>query len=168
MAIEEFEATEGVSRANVNRRITQANAYFPVSVANGGTGATTKSAARTSLEVMKATTLYQNDNGTSGTITLSETSANFEYLEVFFKGDGASFASVKIYSPNGKRVHLYINGAYSPSGAFMAFTGVITFSDNSVTWDTNNDVFFSVNTSNVHTLNFGRVLYIHKIVGFNY
>ena len=40
MSIEEFEATEGVSRVNVNRRITQANAYFPVSVENGGTGAT--------------------------------------------------------------------------------------------------------------------------------
>lgn len=40
MAISTFEADEVVARANVNQRINQANAYFPVSVANGGTGRT--------------------------------------------------------------------------------------------------------------------------------
>ena len=176
-AINEMEglisSTGDLSNLNTTEKGTVVGAINEVNskiipISNGGTGATTKSAARTNLEVMKVTTLYQNDSGTSGTITLSEDSGSFEYLEVFFRADGGSFASVKIYSPNGKRVHLYINGAYSPTESFMAFAGVITFSDNLVTWDTDNDVFFAVNTSNVHTLNFGRVLYIHKIVGFSY
>lgn len=45
--------------------------------------------------------LYVNDSGTNGTITLSETSANFNYIEVFY-GDGSNFMSQKIQNPNGK------------------------------------------------------------------
>lgn len=139
-----------------------------VNIANGGTGATTASAARTNLEVMKATTLYQNDSGTSGTITLSETSANFDYIEVYYKTDGDSLTSQKIYSPNGKSAFLYVSTAYSPTNTVMMFMGVIVFSGTSVTWVSNNDAFFAVNTSKVHTFNFQRGLNIYKIVGFSY
>lgn len=44
---------------------------------------------------------------TDGTVTLSETSANFEYLEIFFTdNNGKSGGYLKIYSPNGKDVML--------------------------------------------------------------
>ena len=49
MAISTFEADEIVARANVNQRINQANAYFPVSVANGGTGQTSLSSGHVLL-----------------------------------------------------------------------------------------------------------------------
>jgi hypothetical protein len=55
MAISTFEADEIVARANVNQRINQANAYFPVSVANGGTGKTSLTSGQILL-----------GNGTSG------------------------------------------------------------------------------------------------------
>lgn len=55
MAISTFEADEIVARANVNQRINQANAYFPVSVANGGTGRTSLTSGQILL-----------GNGTSG------------------------------------------------------------------------------------------------------
>lgn len=48
--------------------------------------------------------LYVNTSGSQGTITLNETSANFNYLE-FFYGDGTNFMSQKLQYPNGKTVH---------------------------------------------------------------
>lgn len=49
--------------------------------------------------------LYDNPIGTSGTVTLSETSANFSYMEIFYFGGGV-YNSLKIYSPNGKSIDL--------------------------------------------------------------
>lgn len=54
---------------------------------------------------LKPSTLYDNSSGTTGTVTLSETSANFTYLEIFYvypHWDGYLYGSKKIYSPNGK------------------------------------------------------------------
>lgn len=55
----------------------------------------------------KPKTLYNNSSGTTGTVTLSETSANFSYLEIFYRdkqGSYPGYNSVKVYAPNGKRV----------------------------------------------------------------
>jgi hypothetical protein len=49
------------------------------------------------------TSLYDNSSGTNGTVTLSATSANFTFLEIFFKTSTSSVvSSTRIYSPNGK------------------------------------------------------------------
>ena len=56
----------------------------------------------------KPTTLYDNSSGPNGTITLSQTAANFSYLEIYYAkgGSTALTCSVKIDSPNGKTVAL--------------------------------------------------------------
>lgn len=48
--------------------------------------------------------LYDNSSGTTGTVTLSESSANFSYLEIFFVS--YSHKSARVYNPNGKEVKL--------------------------------------------------------------
>ena len=50
--------------------------------------------------------LYENTSGSNGTITLSETSANFSYIEIFYKTNDEIYSSVKVPSPNGKIVSL--------------------------------------------------------------
>lgn len=54
--------------------------------------------------------LYNNTSGTTGTVTLSETSANFNYLEIFYGKTGYAnkiiYGNTKIYSPNGKMGNL--------------------------------------------------------------
>ncbi len=139
-----------------------------IPISQGGTGGTTAINARTNLEVMKATALYNNDSGTNGTITLSQDLSNFDYLDVFFKADGGNFSSKRIYSPDGKSIHLCLSAAYSPTNTFMIFASLITCVGTSVTWNNDNDVFFAVNTSDTHTFNFERNLYIYKIVGYSY
>ena len=110
--------------------------------------------------------LYSNDNGTSGTVTLSESVENFKYIDIFFKSNGGYFSTQTVYDPNGKSVNIFSSCAYSPTNTVMTFTGVITLADTSVTWNNDNDSFFATNTSNVHTMTFERNLSIYKIVGY--
>jgi hypothetical protein len=53
--------------------------------------------------------LYNDTNGgTNGNVTLSDSAANYDYMEIYFRSnDGTEHtASQKIYSPNGKRAGL--------------------------------------------------------------
>lgn len=50
--------------------------------------------------------LYDNSSGANGTITLNDSSANYSYIEIFFKNNDSYFNSVKVASPNGKYVTL--------------------------------------------------------------
>lgn len=55
----------------------------------------------------KPTTLFSSTSGTIGTIALSESAANFSYLEIFYTDNNSRQPnSIKIYSPNGKYVSL--------------------------------------------------------------
>ena len=58
--------------------------------------------------VYRVKNLYNNATGSTGTITLSETSANFTYIEIFFKASDRNDAvkSIRVYSPNGKKAEL--------------------------------------------------------------
>lgn len=105
MAVTEFQATDLVTRSNVNEKIQQINALFPVSVANGGTGVETLSSGEILL-----------GNGTSA-ITSTAT------LPVAKGGTGG--ATVKAARTNLDVLHatqLYSNNS--------ATTGTIALSDN--------------------------------------
>lgn len=63
-------------------------------------------------------TLYSNSSGTNGTITLSETAANFLYIKVFY-GDGTNFMSQEISSPNGKTMYCLFSSFTNNTVNFM-------------------------------------------------
>lgn len=52
------------------------------------------------------TTLFDNSSGTIGNVTLSQSSANFAYLEIFYGENGGKHRSVKAFNPNGKNINL--------------------------------------------------------------
>lgn len=61
----------------------------------------------TSYVVAKPTSLYSSSSGTNGAITLSQSAADFTYLEIFYTDNNTRQPqSVKLYSPNGKYVSL--------------------------------------------------------------
>ena len=64
--------------------------------------------------------LYDNTSGTTGTVTLSETSANFSYLEIFYL-DGSDNHSVRVYSPNGKKVSLFNFAPHSNTAMLLRY-----------------------------------------------
>lgn len=104
------------------------------------------------------TSLYVNDSGTNGTITLSETSANFTYIEVFY-GDGLNFMSQKIQKPNGKTLYLPFSSFTNNRVNFMYQP--IKFSGTSVTRPQG----YSFNYDGQSTL--GADLKVFRILGYN-
>lgn len=62
---------------------------------------------------LQPSVLYDNSSGTSGTVTLSSSAANYSYLEIYYLS--YSYKSEKVNAPNGKDVKLhsvrYTNGA---------------------------------------------------------
>lgn len=49
--------------------------------------------------------LYNSSSGTTGTVSLSDSSANYSYIEIFFKYN-SMYKSVKVYQPDDKSVLL--------------------------------------------------------------
>ena len=68
------------------------------------------------INQLNGVVLYENAAGTTGTIELNETSANFKYIEIYFGSgnDTYGYDHTKIPSPNGKTANLqlstYTNG----------------------------------------------------------
>lgn len=50
--------------------------------------------------------LYSNASGTTGTVTLSETAANFSMIEIYFKTNDGNFGCAKVWAPNGRTADL--------------------------------------------------------------
>lgn len=114
----------------------------------------------------KMVVLYSNDSGTQEDITLNDDVSNYTYVDVFFKASNAYFATQRIFNPNGNGLTLSTNSAYGPTKSVMTFVSVILFSGNSVTWNKDNDVFYSVNSDNQATFDFSRSLSIYQIIGY--
>ena len=104
MAISTFEADEIVARANVNQRINQANAYFPVSVANGGTGQTSLSSGQILLGngtsgITSTATLPVSKGGTGATTVKNARSSLGVYHEtILYSNDSGSTSTITLSS----------------------------------------------------------------------
>jgi len=104
MAISTFEADEIVARANVNQRINQANAYFPVSVANGGTGQTSLSSGHILLGngtsgITSTATLPISKGGTGATTVKAARTSLAVYKEtVLYSNDSGSTSTITLSS----------------------------------------------------------------------
>ena len=114
-----------------------------------------------SLEVngmcLSGQVLYNSASGTAGTVTLSDSAENYTYLEIFYRSSGDNACgSVKVFSPNGKLVHLgtihyvadydYAKFALvSVSGSMITFTQnyQITIKNNGSTYSAENAIFIT-------------------------
>ena len=84
----------------------------------------------------RAVVLYDNASGTNAAITLSDSAANYEYIDVYYgKLDGTSggYAYTRVYNPNGKRV--VFQQVNTPPYNVQIITSKILINANSVTWD---------------------------------
>lgn len=119
-----------------------------------------------SLEVngvcISGNVLYDNTSGTAGTVTLSDSAANYTYLEIFYRSSGDNACgSVKVFSPNGKLVHLgtihYIADYDYAKFALVSVSGtMITFSQNyQITLKNNGSTYSAENA-----------IFITRVVGY--
>ena len=50
--------------------------------------------------------LYDNSTGTNGTVTLSDSAANYEYVDIFYRDNDDTYSSVRVNNPNGKNADI--------------------------------------------------------------
>jgi len=85
----------------------------------------------TEVETLKPVLLYSS-NGTNTTADLSDSAANYTYLEIFYRDYDKHYGSVKVYEPNNKMVWAvagYIND--NLNGGNLKF-GKFTITDSQI------------------------------------
>ncbi|MBR4266494.1 MAG: hypothetical protein IKQ46_10620 [Bacteroidales bacterium] len=142
MAISEFVSTELVSRANINNRITQANLCFPVS-------------------------LYNNASGTSGTVPLSDSAANYNYLEIYFKDNDDIYNSIKAYNSNGKKLSLITIATASTATRGWIKNASVSVSGSTITFEAEKGQLTIINNGN-STIGNGDYILICSVIGYKY
>lgn len=106
--------------------------------------------------------LYNSANGTAETVTLSDSAENYTYIEIFYRSSGDNACgSVKVFSPNGKLVHLgtihYIaDYDYAKFALVSVSKSMITFSQN----------YQIILKSNGSTYSAENAIFITRVVGY--
>ena len=109
-----------------------------------------------------STSLYQNDSGSNGTITLSETSANFAFLEIYYGKNGQ--CCQKVYNPNGKR-SILLETSYSAS-AFQTVSKRIQINGNSITTVNGTSGYGNIYSDKTCDIASENTIEIYKVLGY--
>lgn len=111
--------------------------------------------------------LYNNDNGTTGTVTLEESAANFNCIEIFYKSRYGERNTVKIYDPEGKNANLSMFRVFPRSGTCVAISRLVSISGTSIyTKGANNDDYFGEWWSYDNHIANENNIYILRVIGF--
>ena len=108
--------------------------------------------------------IYSNSSGSTGTITLSETAANFSFLEIHY-GTSNYQLTTRVYDPNNKKVPLFFDYMVD-STTHQILTKKVTISKTSITTDTSYSGYGNIidgGTIYVGTENSVRIYYV---IGF--
>lgn len=57
-------------------------------------------------EKMISNVLYENENGTNSSITLSDDISNYKYIEIFYRSNDSDLKSTKIFNNNSSNVYI--------------------------------------------------------------
>ena len=119
------------------------------------------------VDIMKAIqgiTLYSNSTGSSGTITLSDNSSNYDKFYIEFIDNDGTVSSKEVTSPNGKSVYLSIT---YPSSVSYKKDVIVSISGTSITPTTYSTITFRSGQSPT-IANSTNYIYITKVIGFKY
>ena len=105
--------------------------------------------------------------GTNGTVTLSETSANFTYLQIFYRDSTNGYSSTKVYNPNGKTVRLTSIEATANTGTYwLNLKGEgVSISGTSITVGNSSEINFK-STGAVYSTTSTTPFYITRVIGY--
>ena len=92
---------------------------------------------------------------------MSKTAANFQYLEILYS-KGGIYQSVKVYSPNNKKVSLLVGYLNSSSEAQLQLAKA-TISGTQVTRDTGGYINFSTSS---HPMGTSSEVEIYRVLGY--
>ena len=145
-----------------------------LSIARGGTAASTAANALKSIMGGKAI-LYNNASGTTGTVTLSASAADYDHMRIYAKFQGTAtdnftFCSTDVYSPNGKRVTVMCAGVdNSGITCLYVHTKDVLVSGTSITVQNYGYSWFqsSSATSNTVVIDYSNYMYITRVEAWN-
>lgn len=110
-------------------------------------------------------TLYDNSSGTIGTVTLSSSAANYDYLEIFTNQSNLDgYSSYKIANPNGKNISIYANMRDSSNVTYVK-SKKYSISGTSITVNQQGWTF-TVSGTSIPANNAYDDIYITKVVGY--
>lgn len=110
-------------------------------------------------------TLYENESGATGSITLTESVSNYSVLEIVYGCDGYYFYT-KIYSPNNKDIGLMANyNADSIPGRIYLYTSNYTINGSTVTFNSANNKYLTEQNT-IATFGTNSYVRIYKVIGY--
>ena len=109
--------------------------------------------------------LYDNDEGSSSTITLSDNVSNYNFIEIYYFKDSNQIISSKIYKPNGKAATLGSVTFYANSIFLRA--AIVDINETTITWRSNDIGWGTVSTSG-NTISKEQVFKICQVIGYKY
>lgn len=116
-------------------------------------------------EIKTPVVLYNNTSGSNAEITLSDSSANYEYIEIFYRNNNSVYSSLKVYQPNGKSVLLPCNIGNSGNQIWVQ-TSTWSISATNVSPVSTRSVQLSLTSSGVSSVSNTNQLYITRIIGY--
>lgn len=158
MSITYFEATDKVTRVNVNEKIDEINFQNNELDTKISNQETRTNSALTGVQLFSS-------GGTSGTITLSDNVSNYDYLEIYYKENtNEAFYCVKV-TPNFKPKWLINSAHYSSSDGYMIFNvRKLTITDTTITQSDGR--YANINTNMYPNVKNETHLYILKVKGY--
>lgn len=107
--------------------------------------------------------LYNNSSGTTNTVTLNDSAANYSYIEIYYRGNSAAYLFQKVYAPNNKNVSL--TDAFSAGGGVMQI-GVenIVISGTSIT--RGGELYCNLASAGVVSFGTQSAIHIYKVIGY--
>ena len=111
--------------------------------------------------------LYNDANGTTGTVTLSQSAAGFDYMRIYFSknGDSSARSSVDVYNPDGKHVSLILINPYDDSDVQVVGKAV-TVSGTSIT-NYRREAFANTNGGGYWVTTTNQTVSIYRVEAWN-
>lgn len=149
-------------QAVIPTQLNQLSGTLPIS--KGGTGGTTATAARTNLGVYTKERLYNNSSGSSGTITLSATANNYNWLEIHYGWSTVFGSTIVIPNTSGsKTINLSLSYLTGSSNELIVRSTLIYLNGRTITWGRNHSVEFVIGGKS--SVNNDKIV-IHQVYGF--
>ena len=110
--------------------------------------------------------LYENSSGSSGNIYLSDSSANYDYLEIYYKSNDGDYSYVKVNDPDGKAVALLVQRANTTAPRVYGKNRTISISGRNITTVANSTSQYTINNSATGYVQVQDYILITKVIGY--
>ena len=114
----------------------------------------------------KPTQLYNNTTGSTGTVTLSATAANYNHMRIYYRSNDSEYSSVDVFTPNGKKVDLLQATPNSGGNTYLKSRSV-TISGTSIATSANTEATIYNGASSQASSSSKATIYIVRVEGWN-